>query len=239
MLLPKMTHSEERTEILKDLPNVERWNEHRERDFRRLSFKVKDFPKYVFAEYVSPRKNKWLVSTRIIGKDLFASTYGVLQVLNGLVLHQVFCGYKENNFSTICTFIPHFFDRYREYNKLNLKGIPLIKQLLKDDCSFNVDRTQEISGRKELDKDYNIHCCMQNGVGLGYEIGRKHYLIKTFITYDMSRGRQKKIFEATRDDFTRKLDQRASISVPRLGQPIPILLSENDIKKAIRKFGKT
>lgn len=236
MLLPKMTHSEERTEILKDLPNVERWNEHRERDFRRLSFKMKDFPKYVFAEYVSPRKNKWLVSTKITGKDLFASTYGVLQVLNGLVLHQAFCSYREDGFSTVCKFIPHFFSRYREYNKLEIKGIPLIKQFLKDDCSFNIDRTQEISGRRELDKDYNIHCCMQNGVGLGYEVGPRHYLIKTYITYDMARGKQKKILEATRDDFTRQLCQRAVIPVPEIS--LPSILTENDIKKAIRKISK-
>ena len=160
----------------------------------------------------------------------------MLQVLNGLVLHQVFCSLYEDKFSTVCTFIPHFFDRYRQYNKLDIKGIPLIKQMLKDDCSFNLDRTQEISGRKELDKENNIHCCMRQGVGLGYELGHRHYLIKTFVTYDMARGRQKKIFEATRDDFSRKMDDRAP-AVPRFGQQ-SFLLSEEEIKKAMKKYGK-
>lgn len=236
MLLSTMTHEEERSEILKDLSNVERWDQHRWKDYRRMSLKMKDFPKYVFSEYVSPRKNRWLVTTKFWGKDDFCSTFGVLQILNGLVLHQVFCSLYEEKFSTICTFIPHFFDRYRQYNKLDIKGIPLIKQMLKDDCSFNLDRTQEISGRKELDKENNIHCCMRQGVGLGYELGYKHYLIKTFVTYDMARGRQKKIFEATRDDFSRKLTDKPQ-PIQRFDQP-SFLLSEEEIKNAIRKIGK-
>ena len=236
MLLPKMTHEEERKEILKDLPNVERWDEHRWKDIRRASLKMKDFPKYIFKEYVSPRRNRWLVSTKITGKDCFASTFGVLQILNGLVLHQIFCPVYEDRFSTVVTFLPHFFERYKQYNKLDLKGIPLIKQVLKDDISFNIDRTQEISGRKELNKDNNVHACMRMGVGLGYELGYNHYLIKTFVTYEMSRGRQKKIFEAARDDFERNIDTRPK--VPPFGINSPGLLSESEIKKAIKKFGK-
>ena len=235
MLLPTMTHEEERSEILKDLPNVERWDQHRWKDYRRMSLKLKDFPKYVFTEYVSPRKNRWLVSTKFWGKDDFCSTFGVLQILNGLVLHQVFCSLNEEKFSTVCTFLPHFFDRYSQYNKLDIKGVSLIKQVLKDDISFNLDRTQEISGRKELDKENNIHCCMRQGVGLGYELGYRHYLIKTFVTYDMSRGRQKKIFEATRDDFSRQLTDKPT-TVPRFNRPL--LLSEEEIKKAMKKYGK-
>lgn len=235
MLLPTMTHEEERSEILKDLPNVERWDQHRWKDYRRMSLKLKDFPKYVFTEYVSPRKNRWLVSTKFWGKDDFCSTFGVLQILNGLVLHQVFCSLNEEKFSTVCTFLPHFFDRYSQYNKLDIKGVSLIKQVLKDDISFNLDRTQEISGRKELDKENNIHCCMRQGVGLGYELGYRHYLIKTFLTYDMSRGRQKKIFEATRDDFSRQLTDKPT-TVPRFNRPL--LLSEEEIKKAMKKYGK-
>ena len=77
---------------------------------------------------------------------------------------------------------------------------------------------------------------MRQGVGLGYELGHRHYLIKTFVTYDMARGRQKKIFEATRDDFSRKMDDRAP-AVPRLGQQ-SFLLSEEEIKKAMKKYGK-
>ena len=235
MLLPNMTHEEERSEILKDLPNVERWDQHRWKDYRRMSLKMKDFPKYIFTEYVSPRKNRWLVSTKFWGKDDFCSTFGVLQALNGLVLHQVFCSLNEEKFSTICTFLPHFFDRYSQYNKLDIKGVSLIKQVLKDDISFNLDRTQEISGRKELDKENNIHCCMRQGVGLGYELGYRHYLIKTFVTYDMARGRQKRIFEATRDDFSRKLTDKPTM-IQRFTRSF--LLTEEDIKKAIKKFGK-
>lgn len=238
MLLPKMTHIEERSEIIKDLPNVERWDKHRWKDYHRMSLKMKDFPKYVFTEYVSPRKNRWLVCTKFWKKDDFCSTFGVLQILNGLVLHQVFCTYNEESFSTIVTFLPHFFERYRQYNKLSIKGIPLIKQVLKDDCSFNIDRTQEISGRKELDKDNNVHCCMRQGVGLGYELGRRHYLIKTFITYEMTRGRQKKTFEAARDNFA-KIDSPQKI-LPPLGSNISII-PESEIIEAIKalKQGKT
>lgn len=236
MLLPNMTHEEERSEILKDLPNVERYNRHRWKNYYKVSLRIKDFPKFVFTEYVSPRKNRWLISTKIVRKDSFSSTFGVIQRLNGLVLHQVFCSIDEEKYSTICTFIPHFFERYKEYNQLELDDIPLIKQFLKDDCSFNVDRTQDISGRKERDKENNIHCCMRLGVGLGYELGYRHYLIKTFVTYDMSKGRQKRIFEATRDDVTRPLTSQTLRK--RSVMPPPLLLSEEEIKKAIKKFGK-
>lgn len=235
MLLPNMTHEEECKEILKDLPNVERWDKHRWKTYYRMSLKMKEYPKYVFTEYVSPRKNRWLVSTKITGKDCFCSTFGVLQILNGLVLHQVFSSLYEDKYSTVCTFLPHFFDRYRQYNNLDLKGIPLIKQMLKDDCSFNVDRTQEISGKKELNRDDNVHCCMQQGVGLGYELGHHHYLIKTFVTYDMSRGKQKKIFEAARDDFSNRINSAPPL-LKRIGEAI--LISEEEIKKAIKKIGR-
>ena len=77
---------------------------------------------------------------------------------------------------------------------------------------------------------------MRQGVGLGYELGYKHYLIKTFVTYDMARGRQKKIFEATRDDFSRKLTDKPQ-PIQRFDQP-SFLLSEEEIKNAIRKIGK-
>lgn len=236
MLLPTMTHEEERKEVLKDLPNVERWDKHRWKTYYRMSLRLKDFPKFVFTEYVSPMKNRWLVSTRISGKDSFCSTYGVLQILNGLVLHQVFCNLVENNYSTVVTFLPHFFQRYKQYNNLELKGIPLIKQVLKDDCSFNVDRTQEISGRKELDRNDNVHCCMHHGVGLGYELGYRHYLIKTFVTYDMARGRQKRIFESTRDDATRKLESAEAQKLP-VNSKAFFELSEEELREAVRKYG--
>ena len=54
MLLPTMTHEEERKEVLKDLPNVERWDKHRWKTYYRMSLRLKDFPKFVFTEYVSP-----------------------------------------------------------------------------------------------------------------------------------------------------------------------------------------
>ena len=237
MLLLKMTHEEVRNEILKDLPNVERFNSHKDKDYRRMSLKMKYFPKYVFSEYVSPRKNRWLITTKFFAKNDFSSTYGILQNQNGLVLHQAFVNYHEQRFSTICTFIPHFFERYAERNGLDVKGLALIKQLLKDDCSFNIDRTQEISGGKVRDKENNVHLCMRHGVGLGDEVGHKHYLIKTFFTYEMSYGRQRQVFESKRAESASALDYDKKIPMSRIGVAINEVFSEKTIKKLKRRLG--
>ena len=234
MLLLNMTHEEVRNEILKDLPNVQRWDEHQWKDYRRKSLKIREFPKYLFTEYKSPRKNLWLISTKFFGKDDFSSTFGVLQNQNGLVLHQTFVGHHDSQFSTICTFIPHFFERYAEYNKLDLKGKDLIKKVLKDDCSFNIDKTNEISGRRDRYKENNIHACMSHGVGMGYEVGYKHYLIKTYITYDMSHGKQKKVFDSKRDDVI-KIANSQDYPAPKIGDNM--IINESIIKKIKRKLG--
>ncbi len=231
MLLLNMTHEEVHNEILKDLPNVQRWEEHQWKDFRRKSLKMRGFPKYLFTEYTSPRKNTWLISTKFFGKDDFTSTFGVLQIQNGLVLHQAFVGGLETKFSTICTFIPHFFERYAQYNKLDLKGKALIKKMLMDDCSFNIDRTNAISGRKDRDKENNVHACMTHGVGMGYEVAPRHYLIKTYITYEMSYGKQKDVFEAKRHD----VNWCNTHPAPSFGkQP---LIDTTGIEKIKRKLG--
>jgi hypothetical protein len=230
-----MTHEEVRNEILKDLPNVQRWEEHQWKEYRRKSLKMHDFPKYLFTEYKSPRKNTWLVSTKFFGKDDFSSTFGVLQIQNGLVLHQAFVSNNESSFSTICTFIPHFFERYAKYNKLNLKGKDLIKQMLKDDCSFNIDKTNKLSGRKDRDKDNNVHACMSHGVGMGYEVGYRHFLIKTYITYDMSLGKQKETFEHMRNEVVKTTANPLSYTPPLVRESIE--LSEKVIKKIKRKLG--
>lgn len=234
MLLLNMTHEEVRNEILKDLPNVQRWEEHQWKEYRRKSLKMRDFPKYIFTEYVSPRKNTWLVSTKFFGKDDFSSTFGVLQIQNGLVLHQAFVNNCENKFSTICTFIPHFFERYAQYNKLDLKGKALIKQMLKDDCSFNIDKTNYISGRKDRDKENNVHACMSHGVGMGYEVGPRHFLIKTYIKYDMSFGKQKKVFESKREDVV-SIIKKSETVMPRINDNL--IVDETIIKKLKRKLG--
>lgn len=238
MLLQNMTHEEVRNEILKDLPNVERYEEYQWKNYRRKSLKMREFPKYIFTEYKSPRKNTWLISTKFFGKGDFSSTFGVLQVQNGLVLHQAFAGNLDNKFSTICTFIPHFFERYAQYNNLDLKGKDLIKKVLRDDCSFQIDKTNEISGRRDRDKENNVHACMTHGVGMGYEVGYKHFLIKTYIKYDMSFGKQKEIFDAKREDVTNNVNvqpipyQRSPILV---GQE-DIVVNESLIKKLKRKL---
>lgn len=235
MLLLNMTHKEVYKEVYTDLPNVQRYEEHLWNSFRRMSLKMKDFPKYKYTEYTSPRKNNWLITTKFFGKNDFTSTFGVLQVQNGLVLHQAFVNQAEQKFSTICTFIPHFFERYAQYNNLELKGKALIKQMLKDDCSFNIDRTQYISGRKERHRDDNVHACMKNVVGLGYEVGKRHYLMKTCITYDMSMGKQKEIFESKRNDVLRVTAKPSPFTLPLTLMNCGI--TEKVVEKLKRKLG--
>ena len=229
-----MTHDEVRNELLKDLENVRRWEAHREREHRRKSFKMRSFPKLMFTEYVSPRRNTWLVSTKYFGKDKFSSTYGVLQIQNGLVLHQIFHNKYEGYEPCICTFIPHFFERYAEYNKIDLKGKALIKRTLQDDCSFNIDKTNEISGRKDRDKENNVHACMAHGIGMGYEVDHRHYLIKTYITYEMSFGQQKKVLQSVRDELRKGIKEQNTI--PIIGD-VKNLLDESIINKIKRKLG--
>ena len=237
MLLLNMSHSEVYNEIFRDLRNVERYEQHLRNSFRRMSLKMRNFPKFIFTEYVSPRKNNWIISTKFYGKNDFSSTFGVLQVQNGLVLHQVFVNAILDKFTTLCTFIPHFFERYAQHNQLTSKGKELIKQLLRDDCSFNIDKTREVSGRKERDKENNVHACMCHGVGLGYEVGKRHYLMKTYITYEMTRGRQKQVLESKREDIVTTAE-RVLGKPPKLAVKKDLVADEETIKKIKRKLNK-
>lgn len=238
MLLLNMTHAEVQREVLCDLPNVLQWERHQWRDFRKRTFRTRQFPAYFFSEYVSPRRNNWIITTKIFKKGDFASAYGILQIQNGLVLHQAAFhrSDRDGRDPTLCTFIPHFFERYAQYNNLGLKGKALIKYFLTDDYSFNVDKTQAVSGRKERDRDDNVHICMDGGVGLGYEVGRNYYLIKTFITYDMSVGRQKEVFEHRRDATSIQMNTSLPPLLPRPENPV-IDIPEKEIQKLKRKLG--
>jgi hypothetical protein len=52
----------------------------------------------------------------------------------------------------------------------------------------------------------------------------------------MSKGRQKEIFEAARDDFSRRLAEPPPMKIPRLGR-IEYPLDKEELKKAMKKYG--
>ena len=107
--------------------------------------------------------------------------------------------------------MPHVFDRYADPERGNVRktGIELIKHFFEHNNYGEISRGDMFSGRSVRYKGRdNIAKCVTDGVLLG-EITNNIFVAKTFITYEMATGLQRKEFEKNKgriislDDFVR------------------------------------
>lgn len=189
MIVPTMTELELKRELELDIENVANWEKRNENRFRRLVLKSKKFPVSTHYIYISPRKNRWIITlTALSKKDVgkyslkglvatYETNFGTHALVPSIVLDR----------QTIKFHPPHFFKRYKERMGLDLKGLDLIAEYFKRNNNYTYE-IRDIVENGEPRVDFAGSTV--DGVTLGYGTTGGNILTKTFITYDMLKGEQ-------------------------------------------------
>ena len=93
---------------------------------------------------------------------------------------------------------PHMWKRYAERTNTDKHGVELIKHYFANNPYGKDSDNQRVVGRSvRWNGEDHLSSCINDGVLLGQEFD-KYYLVRTFITYDMTTGMQQQEFEACR-----------------------------------------
>ena len=191
-----MTHSEAYKELEKDFDILVRKFTYWRHELRRSMLKSKTFPRTVWLDYTTPRHNRFLVELKVFDRRMrraITRTSAIRNTSGGMEVFNFWLS-KETHVDKM-VFTPHALSRYAERAKVGKTGIELFKHF----SSHNVDGLDEddekLMGQSVRYNGEDLHaCCMSEGVMLG-KIEDGVFVLRTFITYDMCTGRQKKSFE--------------------------------------------
>lgn len=187
-----MTSAEVRNEVMRDVEALIIKSSHLKHAATRVALKQTKFPYTYFVDWVSPRKNKWLIVFNIYRRNVHKGGAGVTGIClqkypKGYAAHR-WCIDKHKRFF-ISTYLPHFFDRYAERMNIDKTGIDLIKHFICRNVSGKHDYNPELSGIQSRDGNV-VHICHPEGIAMGEEPDIYHQVFKTFITYEMAKGKQ-------------------------------------------------
>ena len=209
-----MTHAEVYAELAKEREAVTRWWRHQLDDQRRRALKCTKFPFHIWKEYTSTRKNRYLFFSRVFDKHMRQILTGVAVVRHtdeGLTVYTTWLGGQKLISPMVLT--PHMWKRYAERAKVDKHGIDLIKHYFSNNPNGKDSDNQKVVGRSvRWNGEDHLSCCVTEGVLLGQESG-KYYLVRTFITYDMTTGMQQAEFEDKRSQIItdREMYERAKM----------------------------
>ena len=214
MIVDSMTHAEVYAEIAKEREAVTTWWRHQLEDNRRRALKCTNFPFRIWKEYTSPRKNRYLFFSRVFDKHMKRILTGVVVVRytsDGLTVYTTWLGGQKLISPMVLT--PHMWKRYAERVKVDKHGIDLIKHYFLNNPHGKDSDNQKVVGRSvRWNGEEHLSCCVPQGVLLGQESG-KYYLVRTFITYDMTTGMQQAEFADKRSQIItdREMYERAKM----------------------------
>ena len=216
MIVDSMTHAEVYAELAKERDAVTRWWRHQLYDQRRRALKCRQFPYHIWREYTSTRKNRYLFFSRIFDKKMRKILTGVAVVRHtyeGLTVYTTWLGDQKLISPMVIT--PHVWKRYQDPKRGNVQksGIDLIKHYFMHNPHGKDSDNQKVVGRSvRWNGDEHLSCCVTDGVLLGQEFD-KYYLVRTFITYDMTTGIQQAEFEDKRSQIItdREMYERAKM----------------------------
>ncbi len=209
-----MTHEEVYQELAKEREAVTTWWRHQLEDNRRRALKCTNFPFRIWKEYTSPRKNHYLFFSRVFDKHMKRILTGVVVVRytsDGLTVYTTWLGGQKLISPMVLT--PHMWKRYAERVKVDKHGIDLIKHYFLNNPHGKDSDNQRVVGRSvRWNGEDHLSCCVTEGVLLGQEFD-KYYLVRTFITYDMTTGIQQAEFEDKRTKILsdREMYERAKM----------------------------
>ena len=202
MIVNSMTHEEVYQELERDRESLTNWWWHRKEELIRPILKRKTFPVWLWYDHVSPRKNRYIVCTRIFDRRMKAILTGIIAVHHspdGLVAYTTWLGHQKLVSPMVLT--PHMFKRYAERCKVRKSGIELVKHYFSNNAWGEDTDNQGVVGRSvRYNGEEHLSCCVTDGVLLGQRQGGL-FIARTFITYDMCCGRQQQEFESKRKDI--------------------------------------
>ena len=200
-----MTADELVNEFTADLPQVMSVSDVKQIKADKIIKKSKMFPVYLHAYLKTMRKNDWMIlleakSKKYVGDNCLISLISHFDVGAGRYA-MFWTSYKSTPVHII--FTPHFFSRFSERVGVNLTGIELIHRYFKKNPSYGFNYTSDYIGNMQK---INVYGSTTEGVAMGVQLNTKHNIIlfRTFITYDMCKGKQV-------DDFAKANEIRKEI----------------------------
>lgn len=189
MLLVGMKPQELLAEVSDDLKKIAAWFPSQHAIAHRWMLKQK-LPSWFCTQYKSARNNVWKIMWEIQSRKFPTGALVEYTTINGKHGRFVIKPQISAGGFFIILYIPHFFKRYRERMKLGdkLKPEQLIRRYLRNN-------TSGINTGKKL----NIEVTTKEGIALGNVIYKRLVIINTFITYDMSYGKQVERFNDGRE----------------------------------------
>ena len=233
MIVPTMTHAEAYRELDKDRENFIRWTAHMADSNRRRALKTTKFPALWWREYRSPRNNYYLINIAVTKRK-----YDDNHALSILALRREARGWtayltdvhRESNVKRIA-YVQHVFDRYAERMGVEKQGIELIKHMFNNMIDGVVVDDPHLAGRsvRYNGRDHQF-IAISDGVLLG-DVEDGIFIARTFITYEMATGVQRRKFEHAQSGLN-TLEEEVS-HVQRV-KTIPAIKMEVKIKNRVR-----
>lgn len=189
MLLVGMKPQELLAEVSDDLKKIAAWFPSQHAIAHRWMLKQK-LPAWFCTQYKSARNNVWKIMWEIQSRKFPTGALVEYTTINGKHGRFVIKPQISAGGFFIILYIPHFFKRYRERMKLGDKLKP--EQLIRRYLRIN---TSGINTGKKL----NVEVTTKEGIALGNVIYKRLVIINTFITYDMSYGKQVERFNDGRE----------------------------------------
>ena len=194
-----MTHEEVYQELEREREAVTTWWRHQLTNQRRRALKCTRFPMHIWREYTSPRKNRYLFFSRVFDKHMKTILTGVgviRHTSDGMTVYTTWL--SDQRLISPMVLTPHMWKRYAERTNTDLHGIELVKQYFANNPHGMDTDNQKVVGRSvRWNGEDHLSCCVHDGVLLGQEF-EKYYLVRTFITYDMTTGMQQQEFDTQR-----------------------------------------
>ena len=214
MIVDSMTHEEVYQELEREREAVTTWWRHQLYGQRRRALKCQRFPMQIWKEYTSTRRNRYVFFSRVFDKRMKTILTGVAVIRHtsdGLTVYTTWL--NDQKLISPMVLLPHMWKRYAERAKVGEHGIELIKHYFLNNPHGMDSDNQRVVGRSvRWNGEDHLSCCVTDGVLLGQEFD-KYYMVRTFITYDMTTGMQQAEFEDKRSQIItdREMYERAKM----------------------------
>lgn len=202
MIVDSMSHTEVYQELAKERDAVTTWWHCNLEKHRRRVLKSTRFPLRLWFDYTSARKNRYLFFTRIYEKHMKQILTGIAVLRRGSDGMTIYTNWlSDQKLILPMIMIPHFWKRYAERLGVEKTGVDLVKHFFAANPFGKDTSNQKVVARSvRRNGEDHLSCCVNEGVLLGHVVG-KFFLVRTFITYDMTCGMQQQVFEERRKNI--------------------------------------
>ena len=195
-----MTHTEVYQELAKEREAVTTWWHHNLWNQRRRVLKSTRFPVRMWFDYTSARKNRYLFFTRMYDKHMKRILTGIGVIRRGSDGLTVYTNWLSGQkLIAPMVLMPHFWKRYAERCHVDKYGTELVKHYFSNNPFGKDSDNQKVVARSvRYNGEEHLSNCVTDGVLLG-QMQDGLFIVRTFITYDMTCGLQQQEFESCRN----------------------------------------